>query len=144
MNKKPSLGWVEAVYEGWGIKEGFMMFAKAFEKTENDVVSFLESENLELTELDLKAVSSFLSERDSLRDFIKSCSFNADRHARLLVNFFRLSARVAYLYHPDDPVVVDFKRIVYQNQSVTRILSESEKIYQHVFEIVNAQIDWGV
>ena len=142
-NAKPSLGHVWAVYGGWGIKEGFGMFAKAFEETESDVVYFLESENLELRNCDLMPISAFLDQRSVLRDFIKSHSFNADRHAGLLVNFFRLSARVAYLYQPDDPVAVEFKRIVHQNQSVTRILSETEKIYRHVYEIVSAKIDWG-
>ena len=114
------------------------MFAKAFEKAENDVICFLESENLELRNIDLMAINSFLDQRKVLMDFIKSHFFNADRHSRLLVNFFRLSAKVAQMYQPDDSVVVEFKRIVYQNQNVTRILSETEKIYRHVYEIVNA------
>ena len=140
--KTPSLGYVEAVYSGWGIKERFSMFAKAFEETEGDVVYFLKSENLELRNLDLMAVSAFLAQRKVLKDFIKSPSFNCDRHSGLLVNFFRLSAKLVCLYRPDDPVAIEFKRIVYQNQSVTRILSETEKIYRHVYEIINAQVDW--
>ena len=142
VSAKPSLGYVRAVYGGWGIKEGFAMFAMAFEKTKSDVIYFLESENLELSNLDLRAVSAFLDQRDVLRDFIKSHSFNAGRHSDLLVNFFRLSAKVAHWYQPDDPVVLEFKRIVYQNQSVTRILSETEKLYRHVYEIVSAHVDW--
>ena len=140
--KIPSLGYVEAVYSGWGIKKGYAMFAKAFEETEGVVAYFLKSENLELRNRDLMAVSAFLDQRKELRDFIKSPSFNCDQHSGLLVNFFRLSAKLACLYRPDDPVVIEFKRIVYQNQSVTRILSETEKIYRHVYEIISAQVDW--
>ena len=98
MKAEPSLGLVNAVYGGWGIKDGFGMFAKAFEKTESDVVCFLESENLELRNIDLMAISAFLDQRKVLMDFIKSHFFNVDRHGRLLVNFFRLSAKVAHLY----------------------------------------------
>ena len=139
---KPSLGWVDAVYGGWGIKEGFGMFAKAFEKTEKDVVYFLECANLELRNKDLSAVSAFLDQRKVLKDFIKSHFFNVDRHGGLLVNFFRLSAKVAHQYQPEDPLVVEFRRIVEENQSLTRIMSETEKIYRHVYEIVSAQVDW--
>ena len=75
VNAKPSLGWVNAVYGGWGIKDSFGMFAKAFEKTESDIVCFLESENLELRNIDLMAISAFLDQRKVLMNFIKSHFF---------------------------------------------------------------------
>ena len=142
VNAKPSLGYLQLAYSCWGTKEDCVGFATAFEKTECDVVSFLESDDVELTKRDLMVISAFSTQRYTLRCFMKSSSFNRARHEKLLLNLFRLSAKIACLYRPDDPKVEAYGRVVYQNQSIERIMSETEGLYQSVGEAIDGQIDW--
>ena len=143
MNAKPNLNWLSTAYSCWGSKEDFIGFAIGFEKTEGDVVSFLENDNLELTKRDLEVLLAFSTQRYSLRCFIKSNSFKRDKHEKLLINIFRLSATVACKYRPDDPKVEAYRHVVYHNQNIERILSETEGLYQSVGEAFDGQIDWS-
>ena len=139
---KPNLNYLQVAYSCWGTKEDFAGFSTAFEKTECDVVSFLESDSVELTERDLMVLLAFSTQRYTLRCFLKSSSFNRARHEKLLLNLFRLSAKIACLYRPDDPKVEAYRRVVYQNQSIERIMSETEGLYKFVGEAIEGQINW--
>ena len=67
VNEKPNLNYLQVAYSCWGAKEDFAGFSTAFEKTECDVVSFLESDSVELTERGLIVLLAFSTQRSTLR-----------------------------------------------------------------------------
>ena len=141
---RPNLNYLDIAYCGWGgLKDDFIGIALGLEKTESDVVSFLENDNLELTQRDLMVISAFSTQRYTLKCFIKSHSFNRARHEKLLINLFRFSAKVACLYKPDDPKVEEYRKIVFQNYRVDKIISETERLYQSVGDAIRGQINWS-